>query len=186
MIFKHLNTSIREISTFRKTITLIFIFIAISSGILVTSLSVTLIYNYLNAWTFGLTLGIIGYIFGVFVAKKLKHVWAVTPKLKYKKTGLEYFIALGFVGPFMLTGHFVNQAYSKPLFCGNYIIKYKNYVDGGKNGDLKIELYVDIFGKTEKIHCNKPYYEKVNIGEKINICYMSSPFGSDYYLIKDN
>ncbi len=185
MIFKHLNTSIREISTFRKTITLIFIFIAISSGIIVTSLSVTLIYNYFNSWTFGLTLGIIGYIFGVFMAKKLKHVWAVTPKLKYKKTGLEFFIAVGFIGIFIRSGHYINQKTSEPINCGKYIVVGKYHNKGGRSSIPIMEIYVDINGITQNIHCNIARYEKAIVGDPVGLCLISSPLGFDYYLLTD-
>lgn len=181
---KKFNTSIREMSTFRKVVTLIFIYAFIFGGIYVSSISTILIYNYFNAWTFGLIFGITGYVIGVITFKKLKNIWAVTPKLRYKKTGLEYFIAIGFIGTFIYAGHYINQALSKPINCGNYTVVGKFHQKGGQSTIHIMELYVDINGTTETIHCNITNYEKAKIGEPIGICHLSSPIGFDYYIIK--
>lgn len=186
MIFKFLNTSIREMSTFRKVLTLILIFLLFWGGLTATSLSVTRIYNYFDAWTFGLTLGMIGLVVGVIILKKLKHVWAVTLKLKYKKTGFEYFLAIGFVGAFIHAGHYINQALSKPINCGKYTVVGKYHKKGGRSSIHIMELYVDINGITENIHCNITRYEKAIIGETVGVCQLSSPIGFDYYLLTDN
>lgn len=186
MIFKFLNTSIREMSTFRKVLTIIFIYVAIFGGLLVNAISYSRIYNYFNAWTFGLILGIIGYAIGVLITKKLKHVWAVTLKLKYKKTGFEFFIALGFIGIFILSGHHINQALSKPINCGKYLVVGKFYQKGGRFELHRMELYVDFNGNIETIHCNITHYEKAKIGEQVGLCRISSPIGFDYYLLTDN
>ena len=186
MIFKSLNTSIREMSTFRKTITIILIFIVFFGGLTTTSISVIFIRNYIEAWTFGLVLGTIGYAIGVLITKKLKHIWAVSPKLKYKKTGFEFIIAIGFIGIFILSGHHINQALSKPINCGKYLVVGKYYNKGGRSSIHIMELYVDINGITENIHCNITHYKKAIIGETVGVCQLSSPIGFDYYLLTDN
>lgn len=186
MIFKTLNTSIREMSTFRKTITIILIIIVFFGGLTTTSISLIFIRNYIEAWTFGLILGTIGYAIGVLITKKLKHVWAVTPKLKYKKTGFEFVIAIGFIGIFILSGHHINQALSKPINCGRYHVVGKFYQKGGRFELHTMELYVDFNGTIETIHCNIDRYEKAKIGEPVGLCLLDSPIGFDYYLLTDN
>jgi hypothetical protein len=173
-------------STFRKTITIILVYIVFFGGLTTTSISVIFIRNYIEAWTFGLVLGTIGYAIGVLITKKLKHIWAVTPKLKYKKTGFEFIIAIGFIGVFILSGHHINQASSKPINCGKYLVVGKYYNKGGRSSINRIELYIDFNGTIETIHCNLDRYEKAKTGEKVGVCRLSSPIGFDYYLLTDN
>jgi len=61
----------------------------------------------------------------------------------------------------------------------------KYYDEGGRNKPVQIDLYVDIDGKIEKIKCNLWFYEKVEIGDKINICKYSSLLSFDFFKLTD-
>jgi hypothetical protein len=119
---------------------------------------------------------------GIGTAIKLKTLLTVTKKQCYFYGGTTLAVSVGFLGTLLYLGQRLNQNLSKIEKCDNYLVLDKYYYEGGRNkGITQIDLYVDLNGKAEKIKCNKPYFDKVEIGDSINICKFSSAIGFDFY-----
>lgn len=173
--------NLQRISTLRKVLTVTLLMTFTFGGIFSGGISIGKFENYFHPYSFGLLFATIGLLVGVITAKKLKPYFAVTKKLRSDYGGGIFIVSVGFIGTFMLLGHYINQSLSTIEKCNDYTIIDKYYQQGGRNKPPQIDLYINLDGKTEKVKCNLPYYNKVEIGDKINICKYSSLIGFDFY-----
>lgn len=184
MTVNNKNEYIR-ISTFRKVITSLILFTFTFWGIFSGAIGVGKFQNYIHPYLFGLICGTLGMLFGILIAKRFKSYIAVTRKLRSEYWGGIFLVSVGFIGTFLLVGHYINLSLSRIENCDNYPIVEKHYHKGGRNDPPQIDLYVDFGIKVEKIKCNLYYYEKVKIGDKINVCEYSSLLGFDFFKLTD-
>ena len=179
------NIDFKSISTLRKVITVTLLILFTFWGIFAGGMSISKLHNYTHPFIFGLLSATFGLLVGISTAKKFKSIFAVTKKLHSDYVGGIFILCIGFIGSFMLLGHYLNQSISTIDKCDNYPIVDKYEFSGGRRGDIRIELYVVINGIKKKINCNKFYYDKVEIGDEINICIYSSLLGFDFYKLTD-
>jgi len=175
---------LKSISTFRKVVTVTLLMTFTFWGFFAGVMGIFKAQNYLHPYFFVFLFGTIGLLTGILTAKRFKSIFAVTKKLRSDYGGGIFTVSVGFIGTFLLLGHFINQSLSTQG-CDNYQIVNKYYEQGGHNKPVQIDLYVEIDGKIEKIKCKKYYYDKVEIGDKINLCKYSSLLGFDFFKLTD-
>jgi hypothetical protein len=174
--------NLKSISTFRKIVTVTFLMTFAFWGMFSAATTIAKVNNYLHPYYFVFLFGTVGLVVGIMTSIKLKYILTVTKTQYYFYGGTTLITSVGFLGTFLYFGHHLNQNISTVEKCDNYQLLDKYYYEGGRNkGITQVDLYVDLNGKTEKLKCNKPYFDKVEVGDSINICKFSSIIGFDYY-----
>ena len=182
MKVKHkINNS--KISKLRKGITIVGLVVFSLWGIFASVLSIIKIQNYVHPYFFGLCLGIVGLVLGIFMSIRLKPYVCFNSKMYNEYVRIPVSIVSGFIGSLLFLGVTINQSLSQIEKCGYYKVVDKMYREGRSRQPSIIKLYVEMDRKINTIHCNQKYWESVIIGQEIYICYYKSKLGFDYLLL---
>jgi len=168
-----------KISTPKKAFVIFGFFGVLFGGIFAFIISVDKIRNYLHPYIFSFLLGIIGLRVGRFIAKQIKPYVIINKKMLANYSMLTFQFSLGFIGLFILVGHYVNFHISKQTKCDQFTVLNNLYIKGGHRRPEFNILYVDIAGKTEKLLCSHNYWNSITKGQKVRICIYKSPIGFD-------
>ncbi len=163
-----------NVTVLKKVLVMTGLFVSLFGGLFASVVSISKFQNYTHPYIFGFTFGIIGLIIGFYVAKKLKPHIVLNPKMLLNYFNFSIMFSVGFIGIFMLAGQFLNNGTSKLYKCDNFVIVDKKYSKGGfRRPELNI-LIANIDGKNHRILCQYNYWQRISIGQKVNICIYDS------------
>ena len=116
-----------SVSPKKRVLVLIVLLGSFIGGGMTAGIAVNNIRNYNNPLLFGITFGTIGLLVGLYAAKKLKPIIAISQQLRQYYNQLSIFIAIGFIGLTMLLAQQANTLLSIEEKCDNYSITKKIY-----------------------------------------------------------
>jgi len=155
-------------------------------GIFTSIVGINNIVNYFHPYFFGFIFGGIGLVLGIMVAIKIKPYVAVNQKQKRDYWLPIMYISACFFGISVLTGSMINQEFSKVENCDNYTVINK-YRQEYRRGSPEINsLVVEINGESHRLVCNFNYWDRIDIGQTINLCLYKSKLGFDYVKITND
>ena len=161
--------------------TLTFLFIGIISGIN----GVWMIVNYKHPYLFGFIFGGIGLLIGImtyykfFVSGKSQRFLNEFPALLC--------LSIGFIGLNLSISPRLNTLISKGEKCEfyNVIDKEKNVTTSSRNPKI-YSLYITENQKPYRLICSPDYWNNVEVGTNIKVCFFSSEIGFDYVELADD
>lgn len=175
-----------NVSTAKKILVTFGLFASMFGGMFSAIVAVDKYKNYLHPYIFTFLFGLIGLTIGLYVAKKIK------PHIILNKTMLSNYYLLtiqfsvGFIGGFMLLGHYINSSISTQTKCDEFTVVDTEYNKGGyRRPELNI-LYIDIDGQTQNMLCRHKYFNSISIGQKVRVCIYKSPIGFDNLILTDD
>lgn len=156
-------------------------FIGIFAGIY----GIDKIENYIHPYLFALICGTIGlglgWLFSIFIKpyarfneKQLKD---------YSKAIL--FFCSGFIGVMLALGSLLNSGLSTEIDNDYYLVENKTLKEYRFASPSANWLHVSINGRNEQLRCKSDYWNKIRIGQSINITTYKSKIGFDYYILTD-
>ena len=155
-------------------------FLAIMGGVFTAVIGINKIQNYQQPYLFGLILGGIGLIIGVWIAFMLKPIIAINQRQKNDYYLPILFISIGFFGLFLMTGSFINQGLSKIDKCDKFPVINKFMQESRFIQPEINSLVVNINGESCRIICSRDYWLRTSIGQSIDLCLHKSRLGFDF------
>jgi hypothetical protein len=134
-----------------------------------------------NSLIFLIVFGLIGIGISEFVFKKLKPRLVSMQVLYSGLWTLRFYIWIGFVGIILTIGAIFNKTTSRLKSCDSYTVIEKQYVKRGFRTGEAFLIYVDIEGQTKRINCNKKIWDKMRIGQFVDIYIYKSLINFDYF-----
>lgn len=155
-------------------------FVSLFSGMFASIVSISKFENYFSPYLFGFTFGILGFIIGIYIAKRIKPHVILNPIMRSNYIQLTGMFSVGFIGCCMLLGFYLNNSTSTIEKCDNFDVVDKIYRKGGfRRVELNI-LVVNVDGENHRILCNPNYWQTISVGQQINVCVYKSKIGFDY------
>ena len=170
----------------KQIIVLLFFYISLFGGLLASVIAAIKFENYDNPYLFGLTFGTLGLISGFLVGRKIKPYVILNLTMNSNYLYASFLFSFGFIGSFLLIGHYINLSLSKLDYCANYIILNKELIRGGRHTVSKNILVLSSSTRNTNILCDLDYWNNVKIGQKVNLCYYESLIGFNYSELTNN
>lgn len=172
------NDKYSEVPTINKVIVMVWFLGNIFGGILAVVVAVGKFENYLHPYAFGFLCGGIGLFVGFYVANLLKsYVLASMPKQQGYFMG-SFYVSVGFIGYFMLLGHYVNSGVSTARESEKFKVINKTHTIGFKRVEYH-SLHFEIDGKQEALLCDKHIWNNIAVGQEVRLRLYDSPIGFD-------
>jgi len=141
--------------------------------------------NYVEPYKFSLIFGGLGVVLSLIVSSRLKPVIVRVNKHLKDYTQLKVFLAMGFLGIFLLIGVKVNS--SNTSLKKTYETQITNKTEreyrfmlAGYN-----KLHFVINNRPVEIRCHRKIWEKENIGETVSLDFYKSKIGFDYWKLNE-
>jgi hypothetical protein len=161
-------------------------FLSVIIGLWTAVIGINNIVNYNKPYLFAGIFGGVGLVLGILTALKFKCYIAVNKKQQTNYMLPIMFIAVGFIGIFLLTGSLLNQKLSKFESYDHYTVTDKYRQESHYRTPEINTLVVNVKGETEKIVCSYSYWGRTAIGDKINLSIYKSKLGFDYFELTDD
>jgi len=149
-------------------------------GIFTIIVGIDNIENYERPYLFGLISGGIGLMNGVLIAKKVKPYIAVNPKINRNYGMAISYISIGFIGIFLFISSIVNKKFSEIETQDKFIVVNKHRQESHFRSPEINSLFVNVNGSTQRLICKHFYWDKIRIGQSIDLCCYKSKFGFDF------
>jgi hypothetical protein len=162
------------------------IILSVFIGIFTAVAGINNIENYFEPYLFGGIFGGIGLVLGVLTALKLKPYITVNKRQQNNYTLPIMFISVGFIGVFLLTGSLLNQKLSKFESYDHFTVSDKYRQEARFRSPEINTLVVNMKGDTVKLVCSFSYWDRIAIGQEINLCIYKSKIGFDYVELTDD
>jgi hypothetical protein len=167
-------------STLKQVVVVTGLFVFLFGGILAAIVGVDNFKNYDHPYLFGFTFGTLGLLAGLFVTIKIKPYVILNPKMLTNYSSLTIMFIVGFIGSFMLGGHYFNSTISTLYKCDTFIVIDKEFYKGGFRQPEKNILILSVEGVSKRLLCRQNYWQTISVGQTANACIYKSPIGFDY------
>jgi hypothetical protein len=154
-------------------------------GLLTAVIGIKKIVNYYHPYWFGFIFGSIGLVLGIMTALKLKPYIAVNQKIKNDYGLAIMYISTGFIGIILLTGSIINKGLSKVEHRDNFRVINKYRQESRTRSPEINSLFVNINGNSHRLICRPDYWDKIQIGQSIDLSLYKSKLGFDFIEISD-
>jgi hypothetical protein len=163
----------------------LFLIFSFIGGIITATIGIFRIENYYRPYYFGFIFGGLGLLVGIVTAIKAKPFIAVNYSIRNDYFSVITHISVGFIGLFLLTGTYLNENLSHFNRRDNFEVINKYRREKRFRVSEKNTLIVNLNGKPFRIVCRHNYWDNVNIGQKIELCFYKSSIGFDYIVIEN-
>jgi len=181
-----LKIDFKEISKTKKVLVIVFIAVFLFWGIITGIIAIAKFENYNRPYLFGFCFGTIGLVIGIIVSNRLKPYLIINSKMQEDYFKIVMYISTGFIGSMMLLGHFFNSSISTIDKSENCYVVDKIYREGRyRKAELNI-LVINFEGEYHRLLCRHNYWQKIMVGDKVNICFYKSKIGFDYITLIDD
>jgi hypothetical protein len=172
-----------EPSLLKKVVVVTGLFVSLFGGTFAAIVSIDDFKNYDSPYLSAFTFGTFGLVIGLIVARKIRP-YVIEMVSDYSHFTLMFIV--GFIGGFMLVGHYFNSTISALYKCDMFYVSDKAFHKGGhRRLELSI-LILNIDGKNQGLLCRQNYWQAISIGQTANACIFKSPIGFDYTTLPDN
>lgn len=177
---KKTTIEFENVTRLKKVAVVTCFFVSLVGGMFAGIVSISKFENYISPYLFGFTFGTLGFIIGIYVAKRIKQHVILNPIMRSNYSQLTGLFSVGFIGFCMLLGFYLNNSTSTIEKCDNFNVVDKIYHEGGfRRPELNI-LVVNVDGENRRILCNPNYWQTISVGQQIKVCVYKSKIGFDY------
>jgi hypothetical protein len=134
----------------------------------------------LNSSLFFVLFGLTGIVISELVFKKIKPRLASMKVLYSGLWMLRLYLWIGFIGILLTIGAIFNKTTSRLKSCDSYTVIEKQYVKSGFRTGEAFIIFVDIDGHIKRINCSSKIWDKIGIGQFVDVCVYKSLINFDY------
>jgi len=172
--------------TKKVVIITISIILAVFTGIFGFVIGMANIENYKHPYLFGLVLGFIGLLIGLLTAKKIKRFITINHHISNNYYIITIYIVVGFIGSFIWIGSKINKSTSSIDYCDRFIVVDKIRIEKRAKQPESNKLYIKVLNEKIPLLCHPDYWDKIQIGQQINVCLYKSIFGFNFMILEDD
>jgi hypothetical protein len=158
-----------------------FLFLGIFSGIY----GIKKIENYYNPYMFFIIISLLGITLGHFASSFIKPYMKLNIKQLNDFYKTKIWVICGIIGILVALGSKANSELSKVDFIEISTVVQKERIPYRYGRPSSNYLFVNINRKIEKLRSNYNYWERIRVGDKINIQKYKSKLGFDYIVLTD-
>ncbi|MBK6444504.1 MAG: hypothetical protein IPF81_04105 [Bacteroidetes bacterium] len=173
-------------SLLKQLVVVIGLFVFLFGGMFATIVAVDNFKNYNSPYFFAFTCSTLGLVIGLIVARKIKPYIILNPKMLTNYSNLTIMFSIGFIGSFMLVGHYYNSTISNLYKCNTFTVIDKEFHKGGVKRPEKNILILNVEGTSIRLLCTKAYWQTISVGQTANACIYKSPLGFDYLTLPED
>lgn len=175
-----------KVTPLKKVLVFVGVFASIFGGMFMAIVAVWNYQNYLHPYIFSFTFGGIGLAIGLFIGRLIKPYVITSKTMLINYYRVTFMFSISFIGGSLLIGEYINSRISSITKCDDFTVVHKEYHKGGYKRPQFNILYIDIDGQVENLLCNPNYWQKISVGQKVNICIYKSPIGFDNLVLADD
>ena len=178
------NKSIQKPPILKTILVLGGLFTFLFGGIVLVVMAVGKFQNYNSPYLFAFSFGAIGLAVGIIIARKIKPyvILSSSPPADYSMVALMF--SVGFIGSFLLAGHYFNAGISTLHKCDRHEIVGRQATQGGYRRPALNILTINIEQKEQQLLCSEMYWLRVR--NEARVCIFNSPIGFDYLTLPDD
>ena len=169
----------------KQVMIVLIVFAVLVEGVISVIVSVDRIKNYDNPALFGITFGAIGLAIGMIAAIKIRPFMVTNPKIQSNFYLLAALFSYGVMGNILLGSQVINSSVSHLQKCEQLMIIDKEHREPQHKKFTESTLTVEIGGRNHRLFCSYRYWRAMTVGQKVNVCFYSSPIGFGYITLPD-
>lgn len=176
------NDNIYNPSPLKKTIVVTGLLISLFGGLFASIVAIDNFRNYDSPYLFGVSVGAVGFIICLIVARKMKPYVLLNPTMLTNYFQVTLMFSVGFIGASLYCGQIINSRISTLYKCDNFIVVDKYQEEGPRRVEKNI-LIIDVDGEYKRLLCRSNYWNSASIGQEVNVCIYKSPIKFDYCVL---